>query len=440
MKKFFIALMSVALLASNVKADEGMWLPWLLKNQTYEAMKKKGLKLTREQLYDVNKSSLKDAIVWFGGGCTGEVISPNGLILTNHHCGYDGISNLSTPADNILDNGFWAKSYAEERPVPGLTVTFVVRVDDITDEINNAVKGLNDKDRAKKIAETYKTITDRVTKDTHYEAQCREMFKGNAYYVFVFERFTDVRLAGTPPQNIGKFGGETDNWMWPRHTGDFSMFRVYTGKDGKPAKYAADNVPLKAKHHLPINLKGINSNDYAMIMGFPGRTNRYEFSQGVKIATDQVDPTIVALRDVKLNAWREIMSKDVDIRLKLSGDFAKVSNYWKFFRGEAEQLKNNKVYEQKIKEEKAFAKWAANKDEYKNLLSDVEKAFAAYKPYATQRIILSEGIMSPTVIKLASFAGRCRNQKRYSKTTSINQKCACCHRGFTIRPSHCKCR
>lgn len=398
-------MVAVFLISSlQVKADEGMWMPWLLNSQTVGAMNKKGLKLTPEQLYDLNKSSLKDAIVWFGGGCTGEVISATGLVLTNHHCGYDYISTLSTPQDNILDNGFWAKSYAEERPVPGLTVAFVVRVDDITAEIQEAVKGLSEKDRAAKMPVLYKAITERVTKGTNYEAQCREMYKGNAYYVFLFERFTDVRLVGTPPQNIGKFGGETDNWMWPRHTGDFSMFRVYMGKDGKPAKYSADNVPLKAKHHLPINLKGISEGDYAMIMGFPGRTNRYEFSQGVQIATDMVDPAIVALRDVRLNAWKEQMNKDVDIRLKLSGDYASVANYWKFFRGEAEQLKNNKVYEQKQKEEKAFGAWAAKNDEYKNLLSEVDKTFAAYKPYSLQSTYLREGIYAPTIIKYTMYA------------------------------------
>lgn len=419
MKKILIGMMSVALLLSNVKADEGMWFPWLLNKQTYEAMKKKGLKLTPEQLYAANNSSLKDAIVWFGGGCTGEIISPNGLILTNHHCGYDYISNLSTSSDNILDNGFWAKNYQEERPVAGLTVAFVVRVDDITTEIQDAVKGLNEKDRAKKLPELYKAVTERVTKGTGYEAQCREMFKGNAYYVFVFERYTDIRLVGTPPQNIGKFGGETDNWMWPRHTGDFSMFRVYTGKDGKPAKYSPENVPLKAKHHLPINLKGINSGDYAMIMGFPGRTNRYEFSQGVQIATDLVDPAIVALREVRLNAWKEQMNKDTDIRLKLSGDYASVSNYWKFFQGESEQLKNNKVYEQKVKEEKAFAKWAADKAEYKNLLADVDKVFAAYKPYALQRIYIGEGIYAPTIIKYVQYAAALEDPVKKNDTTKI---------------------
>jgi len=388
----------------KLRADEGMWLPLLLKNYNYEDMKKKGLKLTPEQLYDVNNSSLKDAIVWFGGGCTGEVISSKGLVLTNHHCGYDAISELSSAADNILDNGFWAKSYKEERPVPGLTVSFVVRMEDITKEVLDSVGSLNEKDRAKRLPSVFKNITSRITKGTHYEAQCREMFKGNAYYVFVFERFTDIRLVGTPPQNIGKFGGETDNWMWPRHTGDFSMFRIYSGKDGKPAKYTADNIPYTPKHHLPINLKGIKDGDFAMIMGFPGRTNRYEFSQGVQIATDLVDPAIVKLREVRLNAWKEQMNKDVDVRLKLSGDFASIANYWKYFRGEAEQLKKNKVYEQKVKEEKSFSKWAADKNEYKNLLTDVEKAFATYKPYSTLRTYLNEGIQAPTVSKFAAFA------------------------------------
>ena len=413
-------MLAFALLAANVKADEGMWLPWLLKNQTTEAMKKKGLKLSADQLYDINKSSLKDAIVWFGGGCTGEVISPNGLVLTNHHCGYDYISNLSTSSDNILDNGFWAKNYQEERPVAGLTVAFVVKVDDITTEVLDAVKGLNEKERTAKLPSVYKSIIERVTKGTQYEAQCREMYKGNAYYVFTFERFTDIRLVGTPPQNIGKFGGETDNWMWPRHTGDFSMFRVYMGKDGKPAKYSPENVPLKAKHHLPINLKGINSGDYSMIMGFPGRTNRYEFSQGVQIATDLVDPAIVALRDVRLNAWREEMKKDTDIRLKLSGDFASVSNYWKYFRGEAEQLKNNKVFEQKQKEEKAFAAWAKDKADYKDLLTEVEKTFAAYKPYSLQTTYLREGIYAPTIVKYAQFASMLEDAVTKNDTAKLS--------------------
>ncbi len=405
MKNILKLLTAVMLFSTlQVKADEGMWLPLLLKKYNYEKMKALGLKLTPEQLYDVNHSSLKDAIVWFGGGCTAEIVSNKGLVLTNHHCGYDAISGLSTAKDNILDNGFWAKSIQEERPAPGLSVQFVIRMDDITSEVLDSLKNVSEKDRAKRMNAVFKTITDRATKGTGYEAQCREMFKGNAYYLFIFEKFTDIRLVGTPPQNIGKFGGETDNWMWPRHTGDFSMFRIYATRDGKPASYSADNVPYVPKNFLPINLKGVKQGDFAMIMGFPGRTNRYEFSQGVQIATDLVDPAIVALRDVRLNAWKEQMNKDVDIRLKLSSDFAGVANYWKFFRGEAEQLKHNKVFEQKQKEEKIFAKWASNKDEYKNLLADVDKTFAAYKPYSLQRTFLNEGILSPNIIKYAGMA------------------------------------
>lgn len=404
MKNLLKTLTLLLLISSvQVKADEGMWLPLLLKKYNYEKMQKMGLKLTAEQLYDVNHSSLKDAIVWFGAGCTGEVISDKGLVLTNHHCGYDAIAGLSDSADNILDNGFWAKSLKEERRAPGLSVTFVVRMEDITAEVLDSVKNLNEKQRAERLPAIYKSITERTIKGTHYEAQCREMFKGNAYYIFVFEKFTDIRLVGTPPQNIGKFGGETDNWMWPRHTGDFSMFRIYADKDGKPAKYSADNVPYKPKHFLPINLKGISNGDFSMIMGFPGRTNRYEFSQGVAIATDLVDPAIVSLREVRLNAWKEEMNKDVDVRLKLSSDYAGVSNYWKYFRGEAEQLKNNKVVAQKEKEEKAFGKWAADKPEYKNLLADVKKAFDAYKPYSLQRTYLNEGLLAPTIAKYAGM-------------------------------------
>lgn len=404
MKRFIYSLLAVLVLSSSaLRADEGMWLPILL-GQNQSDMQKKGLKLTAEQLYSINHSSLKDAIAWFGGGCTSEIISSQGLVLTNHHCGYDAIAGKSTPQDNILDNGFWAKTRADEKPIEGLSVAIVQRMEDVTDKVLAEVKGLNEKERAKKLQEVYKKIIDEATKGGHYEGLMREMFKGNAYYLFVLERFIDIRLVGTPPQNIGKFGGETDNWMWPRHTGDFSMFRIYCGKDGKPAKYAAGNVPYTPKHFLKVNLRGYKKGDFAMIMGFPGRTNRYEFSQGVQMATDKVDPAIVALRDVRLNAWREQMSKDVDIRLKLSSDFAGVANYWKFFRGEAEQLKKNKVYEQKLKEEAAFRKWAADKDEYKTLMDDVAKCFAAYMPYSTQRTFLNEGILATNLSKFTGMA------------------------------------
>jgi hypothetical protein len=393
MKNVLKTLVAVLLISSlNLKADEGMWMPLLLKKYNYEKMQVLGLKLTPEQLYDVNNSSLKDAIVWFNGGCTGEIISDQGLVLTNHHCGYDAIASLSTPQDNILDNGFWAKSTKEERPKAGMWVSIVQRMDDVTDKVMAELKDIPEKDRATKLQSIYKKLTEEATKGTHYEAQVREMFKGNAYYLFIFEKFTDIRLVGTPPQSIGKFGGDPDNWVWPRHTGDFSMFRIYSAKDGKPAKYAADNVPYKPKHSLPVSIKGVKEGDYAMIYGFPGRTNRYEFSNGIQLAQDKVNPTIVALRDIRLKAWKEVMDKSEADRLLLSANYASVANYWKYFIGQTEQLKRLKVYEGKVEDEKKFTTWATGKSDFENVLPNVNKAYEAYVPYALQRTYLNEGL------------------------------------------------
>jgi hypothetical protein len=405
MKKIYALFTMALLLAGNIaKADEGMWLLSLLDKMNYKDMQAKGLRLTPEQLYSVNNSSLKDACIWFNGGCTGEIISSEGLILTNHHCGYDAIAELSTTQDNILDNGFWAKTKADERqPKAPMSITRVVRVDDITNEVLSKLAGVAEKDRAAKIQEIYKELVKKATEGTHYEATGREMFKGNAYYLFVMEKFTDIRLVGTPPQNIGKFGGETDNWMWPRHTGDFSMFRVYANKENKPAAYNAENVPYKPMHFLPVSLKGIKEGDFAMIIGFPGRTNRYEFSQGVALATDFVNPNIVNLRAIRLQAWKEQMVQDEATRLLLSSDYAGIANYWKYFDGETEQLKHNKVYDKKTAEEKAFAKWAENKEEYKTLFYDIDQVYTVYKPYALQRTYLNECISAPTINQLASF-------------------------------------
>jgi len=405
MKKLY-ALFTIALLfISNIaKADEGMWLLSLLEKLNYKDMQAKGLRLTPEQLYSVNHSSLKDACIWFNGGCTGEIISSQGLILTNHHCGYDAIADLSSPSDNLLDNGFWAKTKADERqPKTPMSITRVVRVDDITTQVLSQLEGVAEKDRAAKIQDIYKELIKKATEGTHYDATGREMFKGNAYYLFVMEKFTDIRLVGAPPQNVGKFGGETDNWMWPRHTGDFSMFRVYANKDNKPADFNAENVPYKPMHFLPVSLKGVKEGDFAMIIGFPGRTNRYEFSQGVALATDVVNPNIVNLRAIRLQAWKEQMVVDEDTRLKLSSDYASIANYWKYFDGEAEQLKHNKVFDKKTAEEKAFAKWAENKDEYKTLFYDIDQVYTLYKPYALQRTYLNECIFAPTISQLASF-------------------------------------
>lgn len=399
MKKVFSLLTSVIMVGTAI-ADEGMWLPMLLKNN-YAQMQQMGLKLTAEQLYDVNNASLKDAVVWFNGGCTAEIISEQGLLLTNHHCGYESIAKHSTTSDNILDNGFWAKSFAEEKSNPGLWVSILVRMEDVSDRVNKALAGVDPKNLDAKKAELFKAIETEAKKGTHYDATVKSFFKDNAFYLFVFEKFTDIRLVAAPPQSIGKFGGDTDNWMWPRHTADFSIFRIYANKENKPAAYSKDNVPYKPKRFLSISTKGVKENDYTMVYGFPGRTNRYENSYGIKLAIEKVNPAIVALRDLRLLEWRYEMDMSDSVRLLLSSNYAKVANYWKYFIGQTEQLKNLKVYDEKKKLETQFITWAKNKPEYASILPNFEKAYTDYDPYALHAIYMREGIMGSAMLSNA---------------------------------------
>lgn len=386
----------------NEPTDEGMWLPILLSKYNFDQMKKLGLKLNQQDIYDVNKGSLKDAIVWFGGGCTGEIVSEKGLLLTNHHCGYDAIADLSKVEDNILKNGFWAKSMAEERPAKGLTVAILVKMEDVTSQILPQLAGLNEADKAKKIKELGDEIVKKAREGNHYEAFVRDMFKNNQFILFVMERFTDIRLVGTPAESIGKFGGDTDNWMWPRQTCDFSTFRIYANKDNKPAPYSADNVPYKPKKFLPISLKGIKPGDFAMIFGFPGRTNRYETSYGIDLAINEVNPSIVKMRQKRLELMMEQMQKDEAVRLQQASKYASLANYWKYFIGQTEQLKRLKVYDEKVAQEKKFQEWAAGNSEYNHLLSDWSSIYSTYKPYAKHALYLSQGIYG---IQLVEFAG-----------------------------------
>jgi Peptidase S46 len=386
-------------------SDEGMWLPMLIgKNEAQ--MKKQGYKLTAKDIYDINKASLKDAIVMLGGGfCTGEIVSSKGLVFTNHHCGYDAITTLSTPQDNILDNGFWAKTNAEERPVQGLFVDILVRMEDVTDKILPELKGLDEKARAAKVNSLGSELSKKATEGTTYNASVREFAKGNAYYLFVFEKFTDIRLVGTPPQSIGKFGGDTDNWEWPRHTGDFSVFRIYVGKDNKAADYAPENVPYTPKKYLPISLKGIKPGDFAMVFGFPGSTNRYETSMGVKLAIEKVNPAIVKSRDIRLKAWKEEMDKDVATKLALSSEYANIANYWKYFIGQTQQMQRLKVYDQKVVLENQFKTWAKGKADYEGIFDEWQKAYAVYEPYAAHQSYLSQGIFGANVVQMALGTG-----------------------------------
>lgn len=399
MKK--LSLSTLALLFSHiiVLADEGMWLPFLIGEKTYQEMVKKGLKLTKEQIYSANKASLKDAVIIFGGGCTGEIVSDKGLIFTNHHCGYDAIAKVSTVEHNYLKNGFWAKNLNEEIHVPGLTVQFLERIKDVTDIVNNELKNIDASKTLQELPKILNTLAQKELSDTEKQTNCESrivpMFSGNQYILFVYKRYKDVRLVGTPSESLGKFGGDTDNWEWPRHTADFSIFRVYADKNGQPADYSPDNVPLKPKYVIPVSIKGVKNNSYAMTMGFPGGTNRFETSYGVKLKTEIENPSIVELREIRLKNMFEEMKKSDAIKLKLASYYARVANYWKFFDGENKQLLKYKVFEQKQNEEKQFIDWAKqnNKTEYINLMEEFQKCYEKWTPFTKAKIYFQEGIL-----------------------------------------------
>ncbi|NRF41444.1 S46 family peptidase [Pedobacter foliorum] len=390
---------------NTVKADEGMWIPMLI-GKNYEQMKKQGFKLTAKDLYNANGSSLKDAIVHFGGFCTGEIVSDKGLIFTNHHCGYDAIASNSTAQNNILDNGFYAKNYGEEKPIDGLFVRFLQKMEDVTAQVNEATKGLKGAEKSSKMLEVFGAISKAAITGPTIEANVKDFYKSNQFILFVYERFDDVRLVGAPPQNIGKYGGDTDNWEWPRQTGDFSVFRVYSSKNNAPAKYSPENVPFKPKKFLPVSIKGVKNGDFSIVYGYPGRTDRYLTSYGVDLATEKVSPTIVKLRDIRLKAWKAEMDKSVDTRLKLSSKYANIANYWKYYIGQTEQLKRLKVADSKRKDEKAFTEWAAQKTEFAGLMEQYDQIYKSIDPISIQRTYINEGFLASAWVPNAISIGR----------------------------------
>ncbi len=395
LRLFVLLTLGSLLSASSVKADEGMWLPYLINKAAYADMQKNGLKLTPEEIYSANHSSLKDAIVLFGRGCTGEVISDQGLILTNHHCGFGSIQSVSTVGKDYLFDGFWAQSLKEEIPITGLTVRFLVRFEDVTMKIlGNVGANASEKVRKEIIEDNKRRVTSQATDGTSYDAVVKEFYDGNEYYLFVYQTYKDIRLVGTPPQSIGKFGADTDNWMWPRHTGDFSMFRVYVGKDNKPAPYSKDNVPLKPAHYLPINASGVKEGDFTMIMGFPGTTNRYMTSWGVNQAIEETNPSIVSIRRKKLDIMGEDMANDPAVRIKYASKYASTANYWKYFIGQTRGLQRLNVAEKKHQLETRFADWAnqneTRKERYGNTLPLFDSAFTAKKATAKTMVYYSE--------------------------------------------------
>lgn len=401
MKKILVSL-SLVLVMFRTYADEGMWLPMLLGQQVYNDMVKKGLKLKPEQLYSVNNASLKDAIVIFGGGCTGEIVSNQGLIFTNHHCGYGAIAKASSVENNYLRDGFWAADKSKEIPT-SLSVQFLNRIEDVTKKMEDGLSSLTGAERNSKMQQLQADIIKEATGGNEFKrAVVASMFKGNQYFLYVYDVQKDIRFVGTPPESIGKFGGDTDNWEWPRHTGDFSVFRVYTGKDGMPANYDANNIPMTPKYFLPVSIKPLKDGDYSMIYGYPGSTNRYEISDGVKLSTDINNPSLVKLRDMRLKYMYAEMIKDPAVKLQLASSYAGIANYWKFFDGETKQLLKYDVFGNKKKFENEFNNWAKGKSEYENIVSDYTKNYEAWRPYAKHRQYINEGILGSPLLAFAS--------------------------------------
>jgi hypothetical protein len=368
--------------------DEGMWLPMFVDRLNYVDMQKMGLHLTAEELYSINHSSLKDAIVSLGGFCTAEVVSPEGLLFTNHHCGYEAIQQHSSVDHDYLTEGFWAMSKAEELPNEGLFVSFLVRMEDKTNDVLNVVSpDMDETARAAAITKKVEELKKEATEDGKYTVELKSFFNGNEYYLFVYQQYKDVRLVGAPPSSIGKFGGDTDNWMWPRHTGDFSIFRIYTAPDGSPAEYSKDNVPMAAKKFLPVSVKGYKKDDFAMIWGYPGTTDRYRTSWAVDATLNDIDPVIVKGLGVVLENQKAGMDANDAVRIMYASTYAGLANFWKNKLGEARDLKRLDVVEKKQAQEAELQNWINADAGRKAKYGDVLNMFAdIYKQYKDQNL------------------------------------------------------
>ena len=379
----------------QVNAQQGgMWIPSLLKGMNESEMKKLGMKISAEDIYSINHSSLKDAVPQFDGGCTAEVISDKGLILTNHHCGFDAIQNHSSVAHDYLTDGFWAYKMAEELPNKDMVVTFVVRIEDITTKVMEGVTSLSsEQDKQKKIQQNISALTQSLPKESWQENSIKTFFDGNQYLLFVTETYRDIRLVGAPPSCIGKFGSDTDNWVWPRHTGDFSLFRIYADKNNRPADYSVDNVPYKPKYFFPISIKGIKENDFTMVMGYPGRTQEYLPSFAVEQIMNTLNPAKIEVRDAALKVQDGFMRKDNAIKIQYASKYAGIANYWKKWIGETKGLKKSNAIAIKQQFEKDFQEKVIKAEKqaaYGNLLSDFEKNYSEIKDYALARDLFTE--------------------------------------------------
>lgn len=390
-----------------VSADEGMWLPMLLKQLNEKEMKSMGMKISAEDIYDVNNSSLKDAIVLFGRGCTGELISDEGLLITNHHCGYGRIHAHSTMEDDYLADGFWAMNKKEELSNPGLTATFLVKMEDVTKKaLEGTTNEMKENKRQETILENIKKIKKEATEGTHYTAVVKPFYYGNKYYLFLNETFKDVRLVGAPPSSIGKFGGDTDNWMWPRHTGDFSLFRIYADKNNKPAEYSEDNVPYKPKKHLNISLKGVEEGDFTFVFGYPGSTQEYLPSYAIDMIQNKRNPSNIEIREKVLDIYAAGMNANERVKLMYSAKHARVANYWKKWIGENRGLMKLNAIEKKKSLEKEFSKWVnskeSRKEKYSGILDMYQELYQALAPIDLSLETYYEALRR---IELIDFAG-----------------------------------
>ena len=406
MKKIFL-LATFLLSFLQMRADEGMWLLMLVKRLNGVDMQKQGLKLTPEEIYSVNNSSLKDAIVQFGGGCTAEIVSEQGLLFTNHHCGYGNIAALSTPEKDYLTNGFWAMKKGDELPAKGLSVRFMVRMDDVSQRINSKLNNnMSSEDRKKVIDEEYKAIQTENSENGKYTVVVKDFFNGNEFYYFVYQDYKDVRLVGTPPNSLGKYGGDTDNWEWPRHTADFSVFRIYGDASGNPAEYAAGNVPLKPKHSLPVSMRGYEPGNFTMILGYPGRTNRYLTSYGINQMVSYDYPAWVEASKTAMDVMKKYMDKDQATKLGYASQYASVANYWKNRQGTIDAVMKNGTIEDKQKLEEKFQQWASmpeNEVLYSGVLPNIE---ANYKQISVRNVERNYGSQLQRNAKYISLAYR----------------------------------
>lgn len=399
---FFSLIFSVCI---SSFAEEGMWLPHLLKQLNEADMQAKGMKMSAEDIYSINKSSLKDAVISFGGFCTGEIISNKGLILTNHHCGFRQIQFHSSVEKDYITNGFWAMNLNEELPCPGLTATFIVRIENVTDKILEGVLPTTSEEvRQEEIRKKIMEVGSNAVKNTHYDFVIRPFFFGNEYYMFITETFNDVRMVGAPPSSIGNYGKDTDNWMWPRHTGDFSLFRIYANAENKPANYASTNIPYTPKHFLPISMDALKEGDFSLVFGFPGRTQQYLTSFAVKQLKENINPARIQIRKIILDKWAENMRVNDETRIKYAAKYAGKSNYYKKWQGENNGLSRLNTVSKKIEIETAFTNKIKGNSELEKILPDLKNLYSSIEKQVLAREIYNEVFLSGIEILTLSNA------------------------------------